>query len=360
MSHRRGAPKGFTLVELLVVITIIGILIALLLPAVQAAREAAHRAQCQNNLKQIGLALHNYGSANKVFPPGTICSSAPTGTPLMYAVKAEAGNTSGTGLHGTSFLLRILPYIEGESMAANWNYKTNVLGNQAIASRDIRSFYCPTRRTSVRPGIDSDILLVTSWSGGGTDYGGCVGRHAGLMTSHAGTQGVPPNTGGVYAPEQPPLTTVQPPYSTQMGAEDGVKQWGIFGRVNASTTFGEISDGLSCTIATGEMQRIRADYPQFANLSSPPPNSDDGWAVGNDATLFSTGIDSTTAAANTIGCVAGVMNNGIYSAPGSKHPGGANFGIADGSVRFIGETSDISVFALRGSMADGVAFPDEK
>ncbi len=134
MCPKRGVRTAFTLVELLVVITIIGILIALLLPAVQMAREAARRAQCNNNLKQIGLALHNYSEANhSTFPQGTVMGTPGTtdpnfaGDPNPANVWAEAAGGSVTLQHGTGWILPVLPYLEKESLV--WDYHVNVSGN---------------------------------------------------------------------------------------------------------------------------------------------------------------------------------------------------------------------------------------
>ena len=179
---RRGA---FTLVELLVVITIIGILIALLLPAVQAAREAARRMTCSNQLRRLGLALHNYAQANQVFPMGTVCttSSGPNGYP--YDVWSEAGGGGGAATpnnHGTSWILRILPFLEMNPLAQNWDFTTNVAGNvpathtntagqsfHCAAMVDISGLYCPSRRSNVRPGSDGDaaMCLGPAWSAAG-------------------------------------------------------------------------------------------------------------------------------------------------------------------------------------------------
>jgi len=357
MCPKRGVRTAFTLVELLVVITIIGILIALLLPAVQAAREAARRVGCTNNLKQIGLAMHNYGQANTVFPPGTICSTAGYPYDVAGSAASEAWNASGVGLHGTSWILRLLPFIEEEGFP--WDYGTNVLANSVLtptaappavhgntrgtASKDVKGFYCPSRRPGIRPTTDAVMLLAT-WQGGGTAYGGCAGRHIAFDKAYkvllpaAGTFGLPPDVAGVFANTE-------------------ANSWGVFGKVNKSTTFAQIRDGLSNTIMTGEMQRIVMTTTPYSSASG-PVYSRDGWAIGGPATTFSTGVafkpgDSTP----NVVPYGPQINNGYFASPGSEHSGGANFGLADGSVKYISSAMDSRAFALLGSMADDVPLP---
>ena len=361
MSSKR-VRKAFTLVELLVVITIIGILIALLLPAVQAAREAARRTTCRNHLKQIALACHNYAQANKVFPPGTICGTSYPVTPWMDAQYTAIGDS---GNHGTSFLLRIMAYIEGDNIAKAWakgdqikypgtlQYCWSPTGNagsagaHAMAVIDVESFYCPTRRDGIRPGTDTDMQLPTYRafaSGGGTDYGGCVGRHAPFTTDTNHT--MPSNALSYCDPNFYPS-----PFTSATDTSEGAR-WGIFGKINKSTSFASIRDGTSNTILVGELQRI-TELPE-------PSRSHDGWAVGGSSTLFSTGCMATVTVTSSgttyeFSDIGGkMMNNYYFGSPGSEHSGGAHFGLADGSVTFISDSTDASVFALRGSMADGI------
>jgi prepilin-type N-terminal cleavage/methylation domain-containing protein/prepilin-type processing-associated H-X9-DG protein len=126
--------KGFTLIELLVVIAIIAVLIAVLLPAVQSAREAARRMQCTNNLKQIGLALFNYESANGALPP----------TSILYGV--EKGSTARKFKSNWSVLARITPFLEGSPLynAMNFDYKNSDVQNTSVSITVISSYLCPS------------------------------------------------------------------------------------------------------------------------------------------------------------------------------------------------------------------------
>jgi prepilin-type N-terminal cleavage/methylation domain-containing protein len=313
---RTPVVRAFTLVELLVVITIIGVLIALLLPAVQRAREAARRAECSNHLKQIGLGLHAYAGAFGAFPPGCIVA---TGTPPAWKPWQEAKASPGQNLHGTSWMLLTLPYLELQNTAGQWNFAANVLANANVAQTDISTFYCPTRRHGIRPD-DRAHLPAYAWTRGGNDYGGCIGSGNGW-------------TNDSYR------------YFTSPETHNESEHWlyptrvGIF-TPNKSTSFAEIADGASNTIMTGELQR----------LVSPPSgvSSVDGWAAGGVATLFTTN-DAEKNGSYQIGG----MNNLFFESPGSEHSQGAYFGLADGSVHFIGEDIDKQLFCYLGAMADG-------
>jgi prepilin-type N-terminal cleavage/methylation domain-containing protein len=335
---KRSNSMGFTLVELLVVITIIGILIALLLPAVQVAREAARRMQCTNNLKQIGLALHNYAQNHNVFPPGCIVSQ--NGYPY-YDPFGEAGESpnvaAGKGAHGTSWMLMILPCLEQMNLYAKWDFRTNVFGNAAVAQTDIAGFYCPTRRNRIRnedrspPPPWPSRMVGEKWTGGGTDYGGCIGATNGWDDS------VPPAKATNHRFTQ---TTSSGHFWDYRG---GI---GIF-TPNSKVAFADIKDGTSNTIMIGELQRL-----SWSGNKPEEQTSQDGWALGGVATLFST-ANPEHSGGNSTG--KGGLNNEYFESPGSDHFGGAHFGLADGSVHFISENVDTDVFDALGSMADGQA-----
>ena len=348
VKTRRSA---YTWVELVVVLVVLAVALALGLPALMAAIERSRRANCANNLKAIGVAIGNYATANKVLPPGTVCSTGPIPPNNQYDVWGEAAQT-GPGYQGTSFLLRILSFTSSSILPA-WNFRGGGVGLNAgtqgapgLATVDtIPEFYCPARRNGLRPG-DNALLPASWWPGGGTDYGGCVGRHVAYDTSspsHDVLDAGAPNA-IVF---DPGVSKPDPVYAVYKDSAE--TRWGIFGRVNVSTSYGEVRDGLSNTVAIGELQRIAVTDAQHGGANN---LSHDGWAIGGDATGFTTGYGGPAIKIN--GQPTPPMNNGFFQSPGSDHPGGANFGIADGSVLFFSTSIDPNVFALLGSMNDSV------
>lgn len=341
----RQRRRGFTLIELLVVIFIIAILIAILLPAVQQAREAARRSQCQNNLKQIGLALHNYHNIHKTFPPGAINTLFTNTTPSTAQrqtnpIEATQMNSTTLGYHGTSWMLHILPQMDYKTVSTNWLYTLNIYDNGMTnstifnpfrpAHTDVPGFYCPTRRGDMNTGRYQYVKRPDSapgssgglWSKGGNDYAGCAGRGLLFNDMAMGVAGRP-----TYC-----LTPDQVLNDPTQQYTPSPENSGIF-YVNSKVRVADISDGTSQCFMVGEKAML--NHPTNILLQS-----NDGWCWAGAATLFT--------ARNGV-------NKGIhYDAAASDHDSGAYFLFADGRVNFINQNLDINTYRLLASKSDGL------
>jgi prepilin-type N-terminal cleavage/methylation domain-containing protein len=334
MTKIRAA--GFTLIEVLVAISIIGILIALLIPAVNAARESGRRSQCSNNLKQIAVALHRHLEIQRKFPAGAILDQPYPNVKAWYDPWEEAAG-NGPKQRGTSWMLQILPFIEQNSIYENWNFAKSVLGNSSLAQRDIPIFYCPSRRVGIRRG---DVqIMFENWTSGGTDYGGCLGRCNGWRNEYSAGYSGPPRISHRFL------------YGTTLFKED---KTGIFAP-NRKTSVAEVRDGMSQTIMIGEMQRLLPP-PGTTGYDKYNRTSNDGWATAGVATLFNNMLPDDDDGDNG---APGGFNNWFFESAGSEHPFGANFGFADSAVQFINEDIDPRLYSLLGSINDQqvVQFP---
>lgn len=315
-SHRRpvahAALRGFTLVELLVVIAIIGILIALLLPAVQAAREAARRAQCTNNLKQIGLALHGFESSQKKFPPGWIDLVAGNGPPTPLGPGGKGDGWAWTAL--------ILPFLEQKTIWDQLDFRYQPYGtrgtlsdpagsNHRTVATPLPAFACPSN--AQRPRIGTRSINPTSPAGTDAlalcDYMGSIGPFDGDVCDNTKT---------------PPLIAL--------------RNIGLL-MMNTERKMSDIRDGTSNVFAVGEVAYIPVvsgagsdRHFLYGNITTGGGALCTNIGAGNNGPFCH--LRSTRKKLN-----GPVVGGDVFRAFHSSHPGGANFAMADGSVRYINE-----------------------
>jgi prepilin-type N-terminal cleavage/methylation domain-containing protein/prepilin-type processing-associated H-X9-DG protein len=287
----RSQRHGFTLVELLVVIAIIGILVALLLPAVQAAREAARRMSCSNNLKQIGLGLHNYHDTYQTFPIAFEWVSQPDGSSFLRG-----------------WAMRTLPYLEQSNILNQWNINLGhpQTPNRQLAATRLPVFVCPS--TPVREVAE---FPVANWMSGFSEgptvsVGRCDYYSATETTDLAG------NYSDIW---------------------DGILLY------QQALGMRDVTDGTSNTILVGEM----AGFPVVYNRNHRPdptltPNLQNGhWAAGNRLQIAPFDAQGLTwGGGNQMVNATNRWGANLFS----FHPGGVQVALCDGSVRFFAETVD--------------------
>ncbi len=291
MTMLRGPRRAFTLIELLVVIAIIGVLIALLLPAVQQAREAARRIQCTNNLSQVAIAFHSYESAHEVLPPGVVNDTGPI------------DNLAGKGYH-VSWSVQVLPYVDHRNVYNNMNFMHGVYDGPNVSARGItlNVFMCPSDPRIGRWG--SSFPGSATASGPASSYAGVhhdveapidVDNHGLLFLNSA------------IRSERIP---------------DGCAQTFLVAEHVAEPDFGWASGTRATLRNTGSPPNYGL-WPRGMTLGTPAPQP--------------TEVDA--------------MFVGGFS---SHHPGGANHAFADGSVRFVKNTISTRVYPALGHRADGL------
>ncbi|TWU26592.1 Type II secretion system protein G precursor [Novipirellula galeiformis] len=328
----RRSKRGFTLVELLVVIAIIGVLVGLLLPAVQAAREAARRMSCSNNMKQIGLALHNYHSAFKKFP----YSAAGFGS--MTSGSAVAGLTKVRNHRGW---IGLLPYIEQQALYDQTDLSLATGAYERDTSKSTISGPKPGE-----PGNANDIVVSTVVEAfmcpsdtNPTNYTTTSSPHYSISPGTTTLQGAFTNYD---------FSVRRASESTPKWSEDSMTSRRMFG-IDDWSRMRDLTDGTSNTIAVAETLRsvINGVAQTWGYAKWVGSGVDSAWARGiNDNACC--GWDSPPNSRAQL-----PSRLGEWSTSGSLHPGGAQFTLADGSVRFLSDSTESTIMLRLGYIADG-------
>jgi prepilin-type N-terminal cleavage/methylation domain-containing protein/prepilin-type processing-associated H-X9-DG protein len=330
----RTKTHAFTLVELLVVITIIGILIALLLPAVQAAREAARRAECTSKLKQLGLAIHNYHDVWGRFPLGAACFDV-----------WNIGGQPYSNNHGSMFVA-LLPYIEQQGLYDVCNFKTDTDWNSVFPGTTkhvyetwIPALLCPSddepRYWYGNPMNDytKDQKRATS------NYAGSMGNQAFYG----------PFAGNTFPPDGSDAHGNHGYFGG--GGTAGAHISGVFSHTAWGASISEITDGTSCTIAIGE---IRPKCSMHAR---------DGWMGVNSLWFTTTTPINYPSCPDEPGYDAATVASGILAECSieqgfkSTHPGGCSVVFCDGSVSFLNQNINYLTYQMLGDRRDGRIVP---
>ena len=340
-----NAKKGFTLVELLVVIAIIGILIALLLPAVQAAREAARRMQCMNNLKQLGLGMHNYHDIYSCFPRG-----------LSGSNSTAASRWKSIGGH--NWHVKLLPFVEQGAVYSQLNFYATFMGlsitatsaNACLRNFVFNGYHCPSNPRAPLDNMEGMLYNYDNMQNTSpcqiTNYVGIAGAYPdpanrAEVTYNMGS-GVLANTGVLLMNEQSSVATIL----------DGTSNTLMISEQSGSTTDSTGREVFPWSSLRGGWHggEFNSICPDSFNVTVTTCRATGGvrhWPCGITTVRYA--INLRPGAADGI---SPTMHNTLLI---SNHSGGVNGAMADGSVRFLTETMDFALLRIICSSNDGIA-----